>query len=65
MSLPAVVLAGLEITLNRYLGLDPEALSRLAGLTGKLIALELRGLGITLYMAPHGGGIQLLRELPM
>ena len=62
MSLPAVVLAGLEITVNRYLGLDPEALSRLAGLTGKLIALELRGLGITLYMAPHGGGIQLLHE---
>lgn len=62
MSLPAAVLAGLEITLNRYLGLDPETLSRLAGLTGKLIAVELRGLGVTLYMAPHGGGIQLLRD---
>ena len=62
MSVPAIVLAGLEITLNRYLSLDPETLSRLAGMTGKLIAVELRGVGITLYMAPHSGGIQLLRE---
>jgi ubiquinone biosynthesis protein UbiJ len=62
VSVPALVLAGLEITLNRYLSLDPETLSRLAGMTGKLIAVELRGVGITLYMAPHSGGIQLLRE---
>lgn len=62
MSVPALVLAGLEITLNRYLSLDPETQSRLAGMTGKLIAVELRGMGITLYMAPHSGGIQLLRE---
>jgi len=62
VSVPALVLAGLEITLNRYLSLDPETLSRLAGMTGKLIAIELRGVGITLYMAPHSGGIQLLRE---
>lgn len=62
MSVPALVLAGLEITLNRYLSLDPETLSRLAGMTGKLIAVELRGVGITLYMAPHSGGIQLLQE---
>ena len=62
MSMPALVLAGLEITLNRYLSLDPETQSRLAGMTGKLIAVELRGMGITLYMAPHSGGIQLLRE---
>lgn len=57
-----MVLAGLEITLNRYLSLDPETVSRLTALSGKLIAVELRGLGITLYMAPHGGGIQLLRD---
>jgi ubiquinone biosynthesis protein UbiJ len=62
VSVPAIVLAGLEITLNRYLSLDPETLSRLAGMTGKLIAVELRGIELTLYMAPHSGGIQLLRE---
>lgn len=62
MSLPAIVLAGLEITLNRYLSLDAETLSRLAALSGKVIAVELRGLGVTLHMAPHGGGIQLLGD---
>jgi len=57
-----MVLAGLEITLNRYLGLDPETMARLCGLTGKVIDVELRGLGITLHMAPHSGGIQLLHD---
>ena len=56
MNLPAAVLAGIEITLNRYLRLDPETLSSLAGLSGKLIAVELRGLELTFYMAPHDGG---------
>ncbi len=62
MSLPSLVLAGLEVTINRYLSLDAETLARLAGLGGKVIAVELRGLGVTLTMAPHAGGIQLLRE---
>ena len=57
-----MVLAGLEIALNRYLALDPETMSRLVVLTGKVIGVELRGLGITLYMAPHSGGIQLMRD---
>ncbi|MEJ2552962.1 MAG: SCP2 sterol-binding domain-containing protein [Gammaproteobacteria bacterium] len=62
MKLPAAVLAGLEIALNRCLALDPETLSRLESMTGKIVAVELRGLGVTLHMAPHGGGIQLLRD---
>jgi ubiquinone biosynthesis protein UbiJ len=62
VSLPSIVLAGLEITINRYLSLDAETLSRLAALSGKVIAVELRGLGVTLHMAPHGGGIQLLGD---
>lgn len=60
MKLPTLVLAGLEIALNRYLGLDEDTLARLAPLSGKLIAVELRGLGVTLHMVPHAGGIQLL-----
>jgi ubiquinone biosynthesis protein UbiJ len=62
VKLPTLVLAGLEVSLNRYLALDPEILSRLEGLTGKVIDVELRGLGVTLHMAPHSGGIQLLRD---
>lgn len=62
MALPALLLAGLEATINRYLGLDPAARARLAPLAGKVVAVELRGLGLTLYMAPHAGGIQLLGD---
>jgi ubiquinone biosynthesis protein UbiJ len=62
VTLPPMILAGLEITLNRYLGLDPDAMARLGPLTGKVIDVELRGMGITLHMAPHGGGIQLLHD---
>ena len=62
MSLPSIVLAGLEITLNRYLSMDPDTLSRLAALSGKIFAVELRGLGVALTMAPHAGGIQLLGD---
>ena len=62
MNLPSLVLSGLEITLNRYLALDPDVLLRLADLNGKLIAVELRGIGMTLTMAPHGGGIQILND---
>jgi ubiquinone biosynthesis protein UbiJ len=62
VSLPSLVLSSLEISVNRYLALDPETLSRLDALTGKVIAVELRGIGISLTMAPHGGGIQLLGD---
>lgn len=62
MSLPPIVLAGLEAALNRYLGLDAGTLSRLAAMTGKVVGVELRGLDITLAMAPHAGGIQLLSD---
>lgn len=62
MRLPDVVLAGLEVALNRYLWMDVASLARLGEMSGKLIAVELRGLDITLTMAPHGGGIQLLKD---
>jgi ubiquinone biosynthesis protein UbiJ len=62
VSLPSLVLSSLEISVNRYLALDPETLSRLGAFTGKVISVELRGIGITLAMAPHGGGIQLLGD---
>ena len=62
MKLPSLVLAGLEMALNRYLSLDADTLARLAALSGKVIAVELRGLGVTLIMVPHAGGIQLLGD---
>jgi len=62
MTLPALALAGLESALNRYLQLDRAALARLAPLAGKIIALELRGLDLTLYLMPHAGGINVLGD---
>lgn len=61
-ALPAIVLAGLEAAINRYLRLDPAALARLAPLAGKVIAVELRGLDLTLHMLPHAGGVHLLHD---
>ncbi len=63
MRLPKLLLAGIEIALNRYLRLDPATLARLARLTGKVVALEVHGTGLTLYLAPGAGGIQLLGGL--
>lgn len=61
-ALPAMVLAGLETALNRYLRLDPATLARLVPLAGKVIAVELRGLDLTLHMLPHAGGVHLLHD---
>lgn len=60
--LPTLVLAGLESAVNRYLALDPAALARLAPLSGKVVALELRGVNLTFYMMPHAGGLHLLGD---
>jgi len=57
-----MLLAGLEVAINRYLAMDSASLARLGELSGKVIAVELRGLNLTLSMAPHSGGIQLLQD---
>ncbi len=62
MIIPSLLLAGLESAVNRYLALDPATLARLAPLSGKVVALELRGLNLTFYMAPNAGGLQLLGD---
>jgi len=62
MVLPTMLLAGLETALNRYLRLDPAVGARLAPLAGKVIALDLRGLDLTLHMLPHAGGVSLLSD---
>jgi len=51
--------AGLETALNRYLRLDPGALTGLKTFSGKVIAVELQGLGLTLCFLPGPDGIQL------
>ncbi len=44
--------AALETAVNGVLALDPETRARLGELRGRVIALQLSGLGITLYLIP-------------
>ncbi len=61
MSLAALTVAGLERAFNGYLGLDPEARAALARLHGRVVAFELEGIGLTLYLVPGPNGeVQLL-----
>ncbi len=57
-----VHIRALEGALNRYLKLDPDIPSRFATLSGKIIAVELEGLGQTIYFAPEAEGIHILAE---
>jgi len=49
----------IESVLNEALKLDPESLDKIAALEGKVIALEISGLGVTLYLMPTADGVQL------
>jgi len=53
---------GLESAFNRYLLMDPAAGDRLAGLEGRVIALELRGLDLMLVFRVQGQGIAFIDE---
>ena len=55
-------LAALETAFNEALRLDPESLRKLAALQGRVIAIELRGTGLTLYLFPGPDGVVLLGE---
>ena len=59
MKLPAAVVEALDSAFNRYLQLDPEAVTRMAVLQDHCIALEFRGLDFTLYVVPQADRIRL------
>jgi ubiquinone biosynthesis protein UbiJ len=58
------VTAGLEAALNTALRLDPEVFNRLRKFSGKVIAVELQGLDLTLYLLPSANGISLMSQYP-
>ena len=60
MSLSGASSVGLETFLNRYLGLDPDARSRLRAMHGRVICLEVLGLGLRWYLIPGPAGLQVL-----
>jgi ubiquinone biosynthesis protein UbiJ len=59
VKLPAGVVAGLDMAINRYLRLDPEARARMTQLDVHCIAIELRGLDLTLYALPNSSGLTI------
>jgi ubiquinone biosynthesis protein UbiJ len=59
VKLPAGLISGLDMAINRYLRLDPDTLARMAQLDTHCIAIELRGLDLTLYALPGGNGISI------
>jgi ubiquinone biosynthesis protein UbiJ len=57
---PATTLAAaLETALDLYLKQDPQALQQCAALQGKIIGLDITGLGLSLYFFPGNDGIQV------
>jgi ubiquinone biosynthesis accessory factor UbiJ len=58
--LRSLAYTALEQALNRYLDLDPDAKAQLGRLHGRVIALEVLGLGITLFLVPAPDRLQVL-----
>ena len=74
--LPTAITASIEIAVNRVLQLDEDSLARLQDLQGKVIAIEVRGPDVSLYLIPgpdklsvygrfEGEADTLLRGTPM
>ncbi|MCI0749080.1 MAG: SCP2 sterol-binding domain-containing protein [Nevskiales bacterium] len=60
MTTPSLLCAALEVALNRYLSLEPEALSECQRLEGRVIALHVQSADWTFFLRPHAGGVQVL-----
>jgi len=56
------VTSGLETALNTALRLDPEAFRKLGKFNDKVIAIELQGLELSLYLLPSAHGISLMSQ---
>jgi len=58
--LSVAALAGLEQAVNAALALDPKTGERLGRLQGRVVALELSGIGLRLFLQPHNSGLRLM-----
>ena len=60
MTPASALAAALESALDLYLKQDPEALRRCGGMEGRVVAVDIAGLGLSLYFIPGPDGIQVL-----
>ena len=63
MTISETAYATLEAVLNQTIRLDPDALTRLRSLHGRIIKLEPIGLGLSFLLVPDPMGIQVFSEL--
>ncbi len=54
------LVSGMETAFNAALKLDPDTQKHLASLSGKVIAMELRGFDLTLYLLPAENGLNMM-----
>jgi ubiquinone biosynthesis protein UbiJ len=54
--------AALETALGLYLRQEPEALRRCGDMAGKVVALDVSGINLSLYFLPGSDGIQVLAD---
>ncbi len=60
MTTPTVLCAALEVALNRYLALEPEALAGCGRLQGRAIALHAKGPEWEFFLCPNRQGVRVL-----
>ncbi|MEJ2687641.1 MAG: SCP2 sterol-binding domain-containing protein [Gammaproteobacteria bacterium] len=58
--LGVAAMAGLEQALNAALALDPKTGERLRRLEGRVIAIDLTGVGLRFFLQPKDGGLRLM-----
>ncbi|VAW94004.1 Protein YigP (COG3165) clustered with ubiquinone biosynthetic genes [hydrothermal vent metagenome] len=57
--IPIVMTAAIEVAVNQVLALDPDTVVRLRDINGKVIAIELQGLDVALYLIPSNTGLNV------
>lgn len=58
--LSTAIAAIMETAINQVLKLDPDTVEQMQRLQGKVIAVELQGLNVTLYLMPQQEGLNVL-----
>lgn len=62
MDFAQIFSASIESALNRYIALDPDALSRFSSIEGKIIAIEIQGLNQIISLFPSADGFMVLSD---
>jgi len=62
MNFPVTLTAALETAFNRYVELDPIGKTQLAKMDGKIIAIDLLGLDMSLYFLPTSSHVHIMSQ---